>query len=100
MGSEARGRDSGRMLAIVLCLVVAGFVSAAIITQRMSGDVEELSSRIIHNSTAGIDRLTTLRGSVLEVELALSKYLQAEPSARAALVTSIYVARDNLRREA
>jgi signal transduction histidine kinase len=64
-----------RLTVLTIVVVAGSFLTAAIVIQRASRQIDSLSDSIVHNSSPSIERLASLRGSTLEVELALSRYL-------------------------
>jgi signal transduction histidine kinase len=76
------------MLWLAFAAVVGSFFAASIIVQRSSTAVGELSEQIIYNSAPSIERLATFRRSILEAELALSRFIH-EPAARSGTAASI-----------
>ena len=66
---------SGWLLAIVLSTLVGSFVVATIIVDVTSREIETSSERIVDETMPRIERLASVRGTTLEVELALSQYL-------------------------
>lgn len=69
------------MLSLAFAAVVGSFLVTNFIVQRSSTAVGELSESIIHNSAPSIEHLAVVRRSVLETELALSRFIH-EPSLR------------------
>src|SRR5687768_10840276 len=79
MRSPALNRDTqGRLLAAVFSAVIGSFLVSTILVQRASADVDAFADSLISNSMPSIDRLALIRADVLEVELALSRYIQLE----------------------
>ncbi len=66
---------STRVLVIVFTIVMGSFLLTTVAVQRASSEVDTLSDRIVSSSAPSIERLAALRGSTLEVELALSRYV-------------------------
>lgn len=83
------GKDvSGRMLWLAFAAVVGSFLVTNFIVQRSSAAVGALSESIIHNSAPSIEHLAVVRRSVLETELALSRFIH-EPRLRPELGQSL-----------
>ncbi len=77
------GKDtSARLLLLAFAAVVGSFLAAIAVIQRSSAAVTNLSEQIIENSAPSIERLSAVRRSVLETELALSRFVH-EPGSRA-----------------
>lgn len=72
---------SGRTLSLAFAAVVGSFLVTNFIVQRSSAAVGALSESIIYNSAPSIEHLAFVRRSVLETELALSRYIH-EPLLR------------------
>ena len=72
---------STRVLFVVFTLVMGSFLLTTLAVQRASREVDTLSDAIVSSSAPSIERLAALRGSTLEVELALSHYVHP-PSGR------------------
>jgi signal transduction histidine kinase len=66
---------STRRLVVVFTIVMGSFLLTTLAVQRASREVDTLSDRIVSSSAPSIERLAALRGSTLEVELALSHYI-------------------------
>jgi signal transduction histidine kinase len=69
------------MLSLAFAAVVGSFLVTNFIVQRSSAAVGELSESIIHNSAPSIEHLAIVRRSILETELALSRFIH-EPALR------------------
>jgi signal transduction histidine kinase len=69
------------MLSLAFAAVVGSFLVTNFIVQRSSAAVGALSESIIHNSAPSIEHLSVVRRSVLETELALSRFIH-EPTLR------------------
>jgi signal transduction histidine kinase len=78
--SSGKDRFAG-LVVLTIIAVAAGFVLIAIAIQHASREIDELSDGIAANSSQSIERLASLRGSTVEVELALSGRLADEDSA-------------------
>ncbi|HMJ10990.1 MAG TPA: HAMP domain-containing sensor histidine kinase [Polyangiaceae bacterium] len=76
---------STRILVVVFTVVMGSFVLTTLAVQRASREVDTLSDRIVSSSAPSIEHLAALRGSTLEVELALSHYIHQAPDARSKL---------------
>jgi signal transduction histidine kinase len=70
---------STRVLVVVFTIVMGSFLPTTVAVQRASREVDTLSDRIVSSSGPSIERLAALRGSTLEVELALSRYVHPAP---------------------
>lgn len=81
--SAARTRGSGVALVMAFSAVVGSFVATNLIVQQSSARVGTLASDITDNSAPSIERLALVRRSVLESEIALSRFVH-EPQDRAA----------------
>jgi signal transduction histidine kinase len=68
------------MLVVVFTAVVGAFFVSTVVVQQTSTDVDRLADNIVSNSTPSIAQLAAVRGSVLEVELALSRYIHEDES--------------------
>ncbi|MFL5358690.1 ATP-binding protein [Archangium sp.] len=76
------GKDvSGKMLSLAFVAVVGSFLVTNFVVQRSSAAVGALSESIIYNAAPSIEHLALVRRSVLETELALSRFIH-EPSLR------------------
>ncbi|KFE64355.1 ATP-binding protein [Hyalangium minutum] len=82
---------SGKMLSLAFAAVVGSFLVTNLIVQRSSAAVGELSEGIIYNSAPSIERLASVRRSVLEVELLLTRFIH-EPMLRPELGGSLETA--------
>lgn len=82
---------SGRTLSLAFAAVVGSFLAANVIVQRSSAAVGALSEDIIYNSAPSIEHLASVRRSVLEAELLLSRFIH-EPSHRPELGRSLEAA--------
>jgi signal transduction histidine kinase len=70
---------SSRILVVVFTVVMGSFLLTTLAVQRASSEVDTLSDRIVSSAGPSIERLAALRGSTLQVELALSHYLHDTP---------------------
>ena len=84
------------MLFVVFGAVVGSFLLTNVVAQRASRQVESLSDAIVQQTAPRIERLASLRGTTLEIELALSRYLQEPPANRASLLTVLEAAMSRL----
>ncbi len=78
-----------RLLVFLLVSITAAFFVLAIAVQRASSEVDSFSNGIVHNSSPSIERLAALRGSTVEVELALSRYVTANEATAPQLRTAL-----------
>ena len=93
------GKDvSGRMLWLAFAAVVGSFLVTNFLVQRSSAAVGALSESIIHNSAPSIEHLSVVRRSVLETELALSRFIH-EPRLRPELGRALEAASAQVRAE-
>jgi signal transduction histidine kinase len=70
-----KDRSSLRLF-LVFGAVVGSFLVTNVIIQTFSAQIGSLSDTLVFNSSPSIERLASLRGTTLEVELLLSRYLQ------------------------
>jgi signal transduction histidine kinase len=82
---------SGKMLSLAFAAVVGSFLVTNLIVQRSSAAIGELSERIIYNSAPSIEHLASVRRSVLEAELLLTRFIH-EPMLRPELGRSLETA--------
>lgn len=79
---------SGKMLSLAFAAVVGSFLVTNLIVQRSSAAIGELSEHIIYNSAPSIEHLASVRRSVLEAELLLTRFIH-EPMLRPELGRSL-----------
>lgn len=79
---------SGKMLSLAFAAVVGSFLVTNLIVQRSSAAVGELSEDIIYNSAPSIEHLASVRRTVLEAELLLTRFIH-EPMLRPELGSAL-----------
>jgi signal transduction histidine kinase len=84
------------MLSLAFAAVVGSFLVTNFIVQRSSAAVGALSESIIYNSAPSIEHLASVRRSVLETELALSRFIH-EPTLRPELGPALEAASASVR---
>lgn len=88
-----------KVLLVVFVIIVGSFSSAALLIQRASAEIDTLSESIVSRSAPSIERLATLRGSTLEIELLLSRYIHSRGAERERLGQALDTARARLDQE-
>jgi signal transduction histidine kinase len=88
----SRLRSPERRLAVVFVAVVGSFLATQWVVERRSGEIDSLADGIVSSSMPSIERLASVRGAALEVELALGRHVRGVPPRRATTASELELA--------